>query len=241
MEKQIEMSIVPKDGVRIKSIIEALLFVNEKPIEVKEFVEILDISKHEVETVMQELSVEYHERHSGMCIVPLAGGYQMCSSPENEEWIKKMYRERRKHRLSLPALETLAIIAYKQPITKMEMETLRGVNIDGVLKHLSDLGLIKFGGRKEVVGRPFLYITTRKFLEYFGLNSLADLPKLEDFLTLGEKTNNSVREVKEEIIENTIEISGNNEETKIEDNSVLDNDGIKTEEQNNKQEEEVKP
>ena len=111
----------------------------------------------------------------------------MCSRPESEHWIKKMYQERGKQKLSLPSLETLAIIAYKQPITRMEIESIRGVNIDGVVRHLLDLGLIKTEGRKEVVGRPFLYITTRKFLEYFGLNVLKDLPRLEEFVALAEK------------------------------------------------------
>jgi segregation and condensation protein B len=98
-----------------------------------------------------------------------------------------MYRERSKQKLSVASLETLAIISYKQPITRMEIESIRGVNIDGVMHHLTDLGLIKIEGRKEVPGRPFLYITTRKFLEYFGLNSLKDLPKIEDFVSMAQK------------------------------------------------------
>ena len=111
----------------------------------------------------------------------------MCSTPQNEAWVKEMYRERGKQKLSNASLETLAIVAYKQPITRMEIEAVRGVNVDGVTKHLVDLGLIKIGGRKEVIGRPFLYITTRKFLEYFGLNALKDLPKLEEFIAVAEK------------------------------------------------------
>ena len=96
----------------------------------------------------------------------------------------KMYREKNRQKLSSASLETLAIIAYKQPITRTEIESIRGVNIDGVIRHILQLGLIKCAGRKEVVGRPFLYTTTRKFLEYFGLNSLKDLPKLEEFIGL---------------------------------------------------------
>jgi segregation and condensation protein B len=119
--------------------------------------------------------------------VKVAGGYQMCSNPENEQWIKKLYQEKNKQKLSIASLETLAIIAYKQPITRLEIEAIRGVNTEGVLKHLLELGLIKTEGRKEVVGRPFMYITTRKFLEYFGLNSLKDLPKLEEFASIEEK------------------------------------------------------
>ncbi len=167
--------------MNIKPILESLLFVNEKPISIAELKEVVEAESKEIERALEEIAAEYKSRGSGICVVKVAGGYQMCSSPENEVWIKKMYRERNRQKLSRAALETLAIIAYKQPITKMEIEAIRGVNIDGVVRHLLKLGLIKYAGRKDVVGRPFLYITTRKFLEYFGLNSLKDLPKLDEF------------------------------------------------------------
>jgi segregation and condensation protein B len=134
----------------------------------------------------------------------------MCSSPDNEPWVKKMYRERSKQKLSIASLETLAIIAYKQPITRMEIEAIRGVNIDSVVRKLTELGLIKIGGRKEVVGRPFLYITTRKFLEYFGLNSLKDLPKLEEFVALAE-SDKIVQEVTKESEQESISETDNPE------------------------------
>ena len=165
----------------IKPILESLLFVNEKPIETSELSAVLEVEKKKIESTLEELAREYEEKKSGICIIKVAGGYQMCSYPENEPWIKKMYREKNKQKLSSASLETLAIIAYKQPITKMEIEAIRGVNADGVSRHLVKLGLIKCAGRKEVVGRPFLHITTRKFLEYFGLNNLKDLPNLEEF------------------------------------------------------------
>jgi len=184
MERQESL---PLDKIKIKSIAESLLFVNEKPIEVEELNEILNVDKKAIEEALEELITDYANRASGISIVKVAGGFQMCSSPENEMWIKKMYRERGKQKLSVPSLETLAIISYKQPITRMEIESIRGVNIDGVMKHLTDLGLIKIEGRKEVPGRPFLYVTTRKFLEYFGLNALKDLPKLEEFMILASK------------------------------------------------------
>ena len=110
----------------------------------------------------------------------------MCSAPDNETWVKKMYQERSKQKLSTASLETLAVIAYKQPVTRVEIEAIRGVNVDGVARKLSELGLIKIAGRKDVIGKPFLYITTRKFLEYFGINTLKDLPKLEEFAALAE-------------------------------------------------------
>jgi len=170
--------------MNIKSILESLLFVNEKPILTSELSEVLEVDKKDIELTLEELTKEYHQRDSGICLVKFAGGYQMCSCPSNESWIKKMYREKNRQKLSSASLETLAIIAYKQPITRTEIESIRGENIDGVIRHILQLGLIKCAGRKEVVGRPFLYTTTRKFLEYFGLNSLKDLPKLEEFIGL---------------------------------------------------------
>jgi len=184
MEKQESL---PLDKSKIKSIAESLLFVNEKPIEIAELSEILSVDKGAIEEALEELVTDYTNKTCGISIVKVAGGFQMCSSPESEMWIKKMYRERGKQKLSVASLETLAIISYKQPITRMEIESIRGVNIDGVMKHLTDLGLIKIEGRKEVPGKPFLYVTTRKFLEYFGLNALKDLPKLEEFMILASK------------------------------------------------------
>lgn len=177
------------DIKRIKSITESLMFINEKPIEANVLREVLEVDKKELETALEELTRNYKDSKMGICIVKVAGGYQMCSAPENEPWIKRMYQEKNKHKLSIASLETLAIAAYKQPITRIEIEAIRGVNVDGVVKKLSDLGLIKIVGRKDVIGKPFLYATTRKFLEYFGINSLKDLPKLEDFIALAEKEN----------------------------------------------------
>ncbi|MBU2044419.1 MAG: SMC-Scp complex subunit ScpB [Candidatus Omnitrophica bacterium] len=179
------------DNQKIKSILESLLFINERPVEVNELLDVLEVGKKEIEAAASDLIEEYKQRQSGISIVKVAGGYQMCSTPDNEPWVKKMYQERTKQKLSTASLETLAIVAYKQPITRIEVEAIRGVNIDGVVKKLTDAGLIKIGGRKDVVGRPFLYITTRKFLEYFGINSLKDLPKLEDFVALAGKEQES--------------------------------------------------
>lgn len=178
------MTLEALDRTKIKSIVESLLFINERPLEISEIGEVIEVDKRELQSAIDELIDDYSKRTGGVCIVKVAGGYQMCSIPQNEIWVKKMYRERSKQKLSIASLETLAIIAYKQPVTRIEIESIRGVNVDGVVRHLLDLGLIKTGGRKEVVGKPFLYITTRKFLEYFGLNSLKDLPKIEEFAAL---------------------------------------------------------
>jgi len=174
------------EATRIRSILESLLFINERPIDVTELHGILGIDKKSVEDCLNALVAEYSQRNCGICIVQIAGGYQMCTSPVNELWIKKMYQERGKHKLSAAAMETLAIIAYKQPITRMEIEAIRGVNADVVTRNLENMGLVKTAGRKEVIGRPYLYITTGKFLEYFGLNDLKDLPPLEEFTQMAK-------------------------------------------------------
>lgn len=199
----------------IKSAAEALLFINEKSVEAAELSKIIGVDKKGVEEILDELVFEYTSRNSGICIVKVAGGYQMCSSPENEPWIKKMHQERNKQKLSIASLETLAIVAYKQPITRVEIEAIRGVNVDGVMRKLSETNLIKISGKKDVVGRPFLYTTTDKFLEYFGLNSLKDLPKLEDFVALAEQ-NEALEKTEEETqINNNTETVNTNEEKEV--------------------------
>lgn len=167
----------------LKSLIEALLFISEKPLTASEISKIFEITPREITDTVEALSGEYQEQKRGLRILPVAGGYQMCTAPEFAESIKKFHTHRFSQRLSGAALEVLAIIAYKQPITKAEVEALRGVNIDKMMKNLLKARLIKLCGRKEVPGKPFLYGTTREFLEFFGLRSLKDLPKSdEEFL-----------------------------------------------------------
>lgn len=186
------------DKGKVKSILESLLFINEKPIQLSEISRILETKNKIIKEFIEELKTDYQKRSSGISIVSVAGGYQMCSAPFNEPWVKKMYSQQNKQKLSTASLETLAIIAYKQPITRVEIEQIRGVNVDGVVRKLGELGLIKTAGKKEVLGKPFLYITTRKFLEYFGINSLDDLPNLEEFVNLAEKENVVYQEEKKE-------------------------------------------
>lgn len=169
----------------IKGIIEVLLFISEKPVMLEQIKDVLgEISTRDIRDIILELQKEYEERKSGMIIVEIAGGYQMLSNPEYASAIRKFYKTRHKEKLSRPALETLAIIAYKQPVSRSDIELIRGVNSDGVTAHLFNKGLIKIAGRKDIPGRPYLYGTTKEFLEYFGLKSLEDLPKLEDFTSL---------------------------------------------------------
>ncbi len=171
----------------LKSVVETILFISDRPITLEQIKDVIEgVSIAEIRETIELLKAEYDQRRSAMTIVEIAGGYQMLTRPDFALYVKRFYRTRHKERLSKPALETLAIIAYKQPAARMDIELIRGVNSDGVIDHLLEKGLVKIAGRKEVPGRPFLYTTTKEFLEYFGLRSLSDLPKLENFAALQE-------------------------------------------------------
>ena len=169
----------------IKGVIESLLFVNEKPVTLDQIKKVLDtVGNAEIKNAIASLQREYEERKSGVMIVEIAGGYQMLSNPVYASYLRSFYKTKHKEKLSKPALESLAIIAYKQPVTRSDIELIRGVNSDGVVAHLLTKELIKVVGRKDVPGRPFAYGTTKQFLEYFGLKALEDLPTLEEFPSL---------------------------------------------------------
>jgi len=169
----------------LRGVIEALLFTSEKPVILEQLKEAIEgVSTGDIREVIVALQSEYSQRKSGIVIVEIAGGYQMLTNSDYAVYLKKFYRTRHKEKLSKPALETLAIIAYKQPVSRMDIELIRGVNSDGVVVNLIEKELIKIVGRKDVPGRPYVYGTTKQFLEYFGLKSLEDLPKLEDFSSL---------------------------------------------------------
>jgi segregation and condensation protein B len=164
-----------------KNIIEALLFASDIPLTLLKLKEITEVeSVKQVRKGIDSLNKFYEEKKSAMKVVEVAGGFQIVSKPEYAPYVQKMFRGRQASRLTQRGLETLAIIAYKQPITKNEMENIRGVNVDGVVKTLLERNLIKIEGREKAPGNPLLYGTTRYFLEYFGLNSLTDLPKLKE-------------------------------------------------------------
>jgi len=164
----------------IKSIIEAILFSSEKPVLIEQIKEVIeDASYQQIRQVLMELNQEYLQNQRGIRIVEVAGGFQMVTSEEMYPFLRKFFKKK-KQSLSRATLETLAIIAYKQPITKMEIESLRKVKVDGLINNLKEMGLIKTVGRKKSPGRPYLYGTTREFLEFFGLKSLEELPKVEN-------------------------------------------------------------
>ena len=164
----------------IKAILEALIFASPEPLTPKAMFRLLDTEpKEDVQEALDELKRDY-ERPGGLQLIEIAGGYQIVTRPDLHEWVRRLFHERATQKLTVQSLETLAVIAYKQPLTALEINEIRGVNTSGVLNTLLERGLIKIAGRKHVVGRPFLYATTREFLIRFGLNDLADLPKVED-------------------------------------------------------------
>jgi segregation and condensation protein B len=165
----------------IKSIIESILFMAGEPVSPDSIKKIMEIDKKEIERLTKELISEYSLRNSGLLIVEVAGGVQMVTNPACSPWVKKLLSTAVPTRLSQPSLETIAIIAYKQPIIKSEIEAIRGVNSDGVVKTLLERRLIKILGRKEVPGRPLMYGTTKEFLQYFGLKDLSEMPTLKEF------------------------------------------------------------
>jgi segregation and condensation protein B len=165
----------------LRAIIEALLFVSEKPLLIEQIHRITDdLDSAGIRAILEELKAEYSNSNRGMRIIEVAGGFQMVTAQELSAYLKKFY-QRPPARLSQPTLETLSIIAYKQPITRRQIESIRGVDVSGIVKNLVNKGLLRTAGRKKAPGRPIVYITTRQFLEYFGLRSLEELPKIEEF------------------------------------------------------------
>jgi segregation and condensation protein B len=175
-----ELPGAPAADPQLKAIIEALVFASPEPLTPKTLFKLLESEpKEDVELALASLQRDYDGR-GGLQLVEVAGGYQIVTRTEMHEWVRRLFHERRTQKLSVQALETLAVIAYKQPVTAPEIAEIRGVNTAGVLSTLLERHLIKISGRKPVVGRPFLYSTTREFLIRFGLRDLSDLPKVED-------------------------------------------------------------
>ena len=164
----------PLPNGNLKAILECMLFVSSQPLSVKHVSESLHLEELEVEAAMHELRLDYADH--GLQVLRIAGGYQLCTRPEYSEYLSALLKPERS-RLSRAALETAAIVAYRQPITQPEIDAVRGVNSDGVVRTLLDRSLIKQVGRKETVGRPILYATSDEFLNHFGLNDLSELPE----------------------------------------------------------------
>lgn len=181
----------------LKYLIEALVFASQKPLTSKEVVtvlkaaveaqpedeEVVNLAKvkpQDIEAAFQALRSEYDEAGKAFCLIEGAQGWQIVTRPECAQWVRQLFPENRPTRLSAPALETLAIIAYRQPITRADLEAVRGVSVDGVMQTLLDRGLVRIAGRADVPGRPLLYETTSAFLDHFGLKDLDALPNAEE-------------------------------------------------------------
>jgi len=184
--------------MNLSRVIEALLFSAHKPLSTKEIVDLLhgagaedelspnDFAKvrpAEVAAAMEQLKVQYIQNEHGFQLVEKANGWQLVSDPKYAPWVRGLFPTPKPTRLTSPALETLAIIAYRQPITRADVEAVRGVTIDSVLQTLMERGLVKISGRAEIPGRPLLYETTEFFLDHFGLRNLDELPNVEELRT----------------------------------------------------------
>ena len=168
-------------------IVEALLFASDAPLEADRIREVLDLPDAETaRALVRELTDRCEADGRILAIVEVGGGYRMVTRPEVAPWLVRLARARTRVRLSRPALETLAIIAYRQPVSRPEVDAVRGVNSEGVLDSLLERRLVRIAGRKEAPGRPFLYETTREFLVAFGLRDLGDLPKVDGELVIPE-------------------------------------------------------
>lgn len=171
----------------LKAILESLLFVSAEPIPLERLMVALGtVSKSELRQALQSLREDFDREGRGLQMVELAGGYQIVTRAEHAPWIKRLAKAKASPKLSRSAMESLAIIAYKQPIVRSEIEQIRGVEVSGVLRTLLERKLIRMVGRKDVPGRPIMYGTTKLFLQQFGLSDLSQLPPLREFKELGE-------------------------------------------------------
>jgi len=164
----------------IKSVMESLMFVMGEPVEAKTVADLLEIPTADAIKLFRELASEYEDRGSGLRVREMDKAFQLCTCAENDDYITRLITPVREKKLSQSSLEVLAIIAYKQPVTKGQIDAIRGIRSDRVLENLIKRGLVEELGRSSAVGRPYLYGTTRYFLELFGFESLADLPEIDD-------------------------------------------------------------
>jgi len=176
-----EVTAAPQ-GDRLRAIVEALVFAAEDPLTLDDLVDLFPAADRDtLQSALDNLVRTCEAEDRGLMVQQVAGGYRMATRPETGEWVRALFRSRNRRRLSSQALETLAIIAYRQPITTPEIQAIRGTDPTSVLEALLEKRLVRVLGRKKVVGKPILYGTTREFLAHFGLNSLEDLPEVTEF------------------------------------------------------------
>lgn len=198
------------DQRELKAILEAVLFVSSEPVPVARLTSILGkISKAEVVQALTMLAHDLEQDGRGIQLVQVAGGYRLVTKQEYGPWLKRMDKAKAAQKLSRSALESLAIIAYKQPLVRSEIEEIRGVETSGVLRTLLERKLVRIVGRKEVPGRPIMYGTTKFFLEHFGLQDLSQLPPLREFKELGESEQAllPIEEESNDLAEGTVELA----------------------------------
>lgn len=170
----------PEDLLR--AVVEAVIFATGEPVDPREIADAFrGLDEETVERTLEEISSEYERGEGGLLLERVAGGFRLATHPRVGAWVRQFFRQRNRTRLSPAALETLAIVAYRQPVTAPEIQSIRGVDPSGSLRSLLDKRMIRILGKKRVVGNPLLYGTTKQFLIHFGLNSLGDLPAIEDF------------------------------------------------------------
>ncbi len=181
IEEQTDLSQTSAEGeLTMESVTEAVLFASDESLTAARLADIVGTSVKQLRQHIKNLNDKYQANNNAFRIEQIAGGYQMLTLSDYNHWLKKLLRVRSDTKLSPAALETLAIIAYKQPVIRADVEAIRGVQVGEIIRNLMYKGLVKIVGRAEVLGRPMLYGTTKKFLEIFGLNSLKDLPKIEE-------------------------------------------------------------
>jgi segregation and condensation protein B len=169
-----------------KSVIEVLLFVTPEPLPLANICRITEISEQDALEILQELAKDYQRTNRGLQVIEMAGGWQLATRPEFASYVERLYKKQSSNTLSRAALESLAIIAYRQPVTKAELELIRGVKSDSSISTLVERGLVEEKGRREGPGRPVLYGTTTDFLKHFGLKDISQLPDLDNFMDEAE-------------------------------------------------------
>ncbi len=227
------------EDVDLKRAIEALLFVSEKQLTIEQIKDATKISEvKRIKAMIDAIQLECSEQNRGFRLVHVAGGIQFVTDPALSDVVKSYGVAKEKRKLSVASLETLSIVAYKQPITRQEIEYIRGVNVDGAVRTLTDRGLLKIAGRKDVPGKPLLYATTKLFLEHFGLDGIRDLPRLAEFtlddIDLPESlrpvatdTNDGLVEIESESNGVNAEMSPQDELIVQEENNVCESDVVK--------------
>lgn len=199
-----------------RAVLEGYLFTSNEPLSVQRLSKLMNnLQPRTVRGLLLELQMDYDNRAGALQVVEIAGGFQMATRPHLADWMFRMHRHKRRSALSPATLETLAIVAYKQPITKGEIEAIRGVESSGTVRTLQDLNMVEAAGRREVVGRPQLFVTTEQFLKAFGLKSLADLPSISELRNLfsnEQKLQRAVAAPPQANEENPTELSGESDD-----------------------------